>query len=49
MANLNNNQQSNLQNLQARQQVLLTDNAARNAAHNLMLLVKIKLINFIII
>ena len=32
MANLSNQQQSNLQNLQARQQTLLTDNAARNAA-----------------
>jgi len=32
MANLSNQQQSNLQNLQVRQQTLLTDNAARNAA-----------------
>ncbi len=32
MANLSNNQQANLQNLHARQQTLLSDNAARNAA-----------------
>ena len=32
MANLSNVQQSNLQNLHARQQTLLSDNAARNAA-----------------
>ena len=32
MANLSNKQQANLQNLQAQQQQLLTDNAARNAA-----------------
>ena len=32
MANLNNNQQANLQNLQVRQQVLLSDTSARNAA-----------------
>ena len=32
MANLSNNQKANLQNLHARQQTLLSDNAARNAA-----------------
>ena len=32
MANLSNNQQANLQNLQAQTTNLLTDNAARNAA-----------------
>ena len=32
MANLSNSQQSNLQNLHAKQQVLLSDQAARNAA-----------------
>ena len=32
MANLSNQQQSNLQNLHAKQQTLLTDQAARNAA-----------------
>ena len=32
IANLSNSQQSNLQNLHAKQQVLLSDQAARNAA-----------------
>ena len=40
------NNKANLQNLNVRQSFLLSDQAASNAADNLMLQVKIKLINF---
>jgi hypothetical protein len=48
MANLDNNQQANLQNVQLRQQTLLSDQAAQMLQSNLMQQVNLRLTSFLI-